>query len=127
LINELADFGKLGDVREPAVYLFGGESEDRRIEIDIVAARKFGIEAGAQFQKCGDPAIHVYSAGGRLKDAGTYLKERTFTTPVFTDDTKGFSMANIERHVAERPVVLVKLAAVEGGKLLEAIARRAVD
>ena len=60
LINELADFGKLGDVREPAVYLFGGESEDRRIEIDIIAAGKFGIEARTQFQECGDPAIHVY-------------------------------------------------------------------
>ncbi len=56
-VDEVADFGEGLDFREAPVHVLSGEAEDGAIEIDVVSAGKFGIEAGAEFQQGGDPAV----------------------------------------------------------------------
>ncbi len=56
LINEVADFGKRGDVGIAALDLFPAEPENGRVQIDIFASCEFGIESGAEFEQGGDPA-----------------------------------------------------------------------
>ena len=48
-------------------------------------------------------------------------------TAILADDTKSLAAADVEGHVAERPVVLVKAAAMEGCKFFKAVPRRVVD
>ena len=54
---KLADFGERCDVLVALVDLAGGEAQNGAVEIDVVAAAEFGIEAGAQFEQGGDAAV----------------------------------------------------------------------
>ena len=115
LVDEIADLGELRDVGELAIHLFRGKSKNRRVEINIVAARKFRIEARTELEQRRDPAIHAHRAGSRLQNARADLQQRAFAAAVFADDAKCFAAGHFEADVAQRPVILMKLAAVKSG------------
>ncbi len=127
LVHEIADLGELGDIGELAVHLFGGKPKNSRVQIHIIAARKLRIETGAELQQRRDPAIHIHRAGGWLQNTRADLQERALAAAIFADDAKGFAADDFEADVAQRPVILMKLAAVKGGKFLQTVARRVID
>ena len=51
-VDELVQFGEADDVVEALADVAGGESQDGAVEVDVLAAGEFGVEAGAQFQQC---------------------------------------------------------------------------
>ena len=118
---------KLIDFWKPLVHVLGGQSQDGTVQINVIAPREFGIEAGAQLQKSGDSAVDGHLARGRLKDAGTDLQKSAFSRSVFAHDAKRLPPLDLEGNVAQGPIVGVETPLVEGGQLFEAIPGRAVD
>ena len=82
LIDEVADLGEGGDVFVALVDLARGEAQDRAVEIDVIAAAEFGVEAGAEFEQGGDAAVdrrpcRRWGAGCRRPSAaGCFCRSR---------------------------------------------------
>ena len=57
VVDEVFDTGEGNDVVELAVDLPGGEPEDRPVEVDVLAAREVGVEAGADLEQGADAAL----------------------------------------------------------------------
>ena len=91
LVDEVADLSEFSDVREFAVHLLGGESKNRRVQIDVIAAREFGIEAGAEFEQRRDAAVNVHRAGGGLQNSRADLQQRALAAAILPDDAEGFA------------------------------------
>ena len=56
---KVANFGKRGDVGITLIDFLLRQAENGGVEINILPTREFGIESGAEFQECGDPALYV--------------------------------------------------------------------
>ncbi len=74
LVDEVADFGEGFDFRVAGVDFGGGEAEDGGVKIDVFATGEFGVEAGTEFEKCGDAAIGLGGTCGGLQNARDDLK-----------------------------------------------------
>lgn len=59
LVDEVADVRKGHDVVVAGVCFFPRQAEDGGIEVDVLAAREFGVEAAAQLQESGHTAFYV--------------------------------------------------------------------
>ena len=127
LVDEVADFGEGGDVFVPLVDLARGESQDRAVEVDVIAAAEFRIEAGAEFEQGGDASVNIDRAARRMQDPGHHLQERALAGAVFPHNAEGLAALHLEADVVERPEILVALQTIQGQQLLEAVARRVVD
>src|SRR5215469_7550495 len=104
LADEVANFGESLDFRKAPVHVFGRQAEDGAVEVNIVAARKFGIEPGAELEQRGYAAFDLDLSRCGLKNAGADLQQGAFSGAVLADDAKSFAALNFEGHVAKRPV-----------------------
>ena len=71
--------------------------ENGAVEVDVVAAGEFRVEAGAEFEQRGDAPVHRDGAGGGLQDAGHDLQQGALAGAVFADDAEGFAAARPRR------------------------------
>lgn len=74
----MADVGEVGDVGDARFDGVGVEAEEGGAEADVFAAGEFGVEAGAEFEQCGDAAAGMEDAFRWVEDAGHHLKESGF-------------------------------------------------
>ena len=107
------------------VDLAGGEAENGAVQIDVVAAAEFRIEAGAQFEQRRNAPVHGHLAAGGLQNSGHELQQRALARSVFADDAEGLALLDLEADVLQRPEVLVMIA--PGQQFLETVAGRVVD
>ena len=101
LVDEFADAGVVDDGFELGVDFGFAEAEDGRVEVDVFAAGKIGIEAAAEFEKGGDAAGDGDVAGGGLERAGDHLEQRAFAGAVAADDTEALAAADFKGDVAD--------------------------
>jgi hypothetical protein len=110
-VDELLDPGEAHDLVEPRVQLPLGESEDRPVEVHVLAAGEILVEPGAQLQERGDlPSGFDRSLVG-TQDLGDALEHRALARTVLTDEPERRSLGYVERHVPQRPELLVAGAA----------------
>src|SRR5205807_9975782 len=57
VVDEVFDSGEGNDVVELAVDLPRGEPEDRPVQVDVLAAREVGVEAGSDLEQGADAAL----------------------------------------------------------------------
>lgn len=100
LLDEGADIGEFFDLGELAIHLVAADAENGAGEVDILAARKLGVEARTEFEERGDAAADVTLAFGGLERAGENLQEGALTGAVATDDAEGLAFRDAERDVA---------------------------
>src|SRR5665647_856650 len=113
-VDELLDPGEVDDRVEVPVGLLTGDTEDRGVEVDVLAAGQVRVEAGAQLQERRDAASQADRAVGRLHDAADHLEQRALARPVGTDEPDGRATADLHAHVPQGPeVVLVQVRAPE--------------
>ena len=75
-VEELLDLGKGDDLVELAPDLGARHAEDRAVEIDVLAAGQFGMEAGADLEQAGDAAPD----GDAAPRVGSVMRERIFNS-----------------------------------------------
>src|SRR5258708_4882482 len=81
-IEELLDLGEIDDLVELLVDFVPAHAQDGAVEKDILAASKFWMKAGADFEEAADAAAQVDGSTGGLGDARQNLEQRRFTGPV---------------------------------------------
>ena len=60
------------------------------------------MEAGAELDQRGDPAVDAHAAAGRLEDAGDELEQRRLARAVAADDAERFAAVDGKRNVSHR-------------------------
>ncbi len=73
LIDEFPDISEFDDVFHPRINLFLREAHNRTVQVDVLHARVFLIEAGPQLQQGGYSSVDPYLALRRGKDTGDDL------------------------------------------------------
>ena len=127
LVDEVADLRERFDFGKAAIHFLGGETQNRAIQIDVVAAGEFRIESGAEFEQRGDASVDGGGPGGGLKNSGADLQQGALAGSVFADDTERLAAAHFEGNVAKGPVIGVKAAAIESREFLQTVAGRGIN
>ena len=106
LVDELLDAGIGDDGVKLCGDLGGGEAEDGGVEVDVFAAGEVGVEAAAEFEEGGDPAVDLHSALGGAEGARDHLEEGALAGAVASDDADALAPGDVEgdgMHRGERP------------------------
>src|SRR5207253_7905148 len=91
------------DAVELSLHLLAGETEERAVEIDVVAAGELRIEARPELDHRADAALDHDLALGGHEHAGDGLEQRALPAPIVTDQRDGLARFDGERHAAQRP------------------------
>ena len=106
-VNEPLQTSKFDDAVELAVDIFFRHAQNCGVEINVFAARQFGVEASTQFQQCGNIAIDRNFALIGPINAGEALQHGAFARPVGANDSNSCTVVHIERDIVERPELFV--------------------
>src|SRR5438128_9752287 len=87
-VEETSEIRKLLDRRHRAVDLAAFQSEQRAVQIRVLAAAEVGMEARADLEQRRDPAIHLERARGRLRGPREELEQRGLPRAVRADDAE---------------------------------------
>lgn len=93
LIDVYANTCELDDRIDPAIYLSPGQAERGRIQIDVLAACEFRVEAGTELQNGGYASIGMHRSVSRGDRACNQLQQRGLSGAVDPDDAHDFAAA----------------------------------
>ena len=102
-VEERLDAGELDDLVEPLPDLGAAHSDERAVEEDVLAAGELRMESGPHLEQRADAPVDVDVAGGRRGHAGDHLEQRALARAVATDEPDDLPLADLARHVAQRP------------------------
>ncbi|MNT74157.1 hypothetical protein D3C72_2129490 [compost metagenome] len=122
-MDEIANVGEGGDGVAPFGDLLLRQAKHRGRQGDVLHTREFGVEAGSQLQKRGDPPGDRRGSGGRLKHAADDLEQRGLARPVAPDQRHRFPAPDRQVHVLERPELLIETALAAKEELKQPILR----
>ena len=109
LFDELPNVRECGDIVKLLVDLRPGQSQDGRVQVNVLAAGELGVEARPQFQQGRDPSVDCNRAGGRLQSTHDDLQQRRFAGAIAAHDPDAFPFAHLERDVLEGEEVFERL------------------
>ena len=110
LLDEIANVGKAGDLVEARINFTPGKSHHGAVEVDVLPPGELGVEAAAELEEGGDPALDAYGAFAGLQGAGNDLEEGGLAGAVAADDADGLAAADLEADIAQGVEVTVALA-----------------
>ena len=113
LVHELFEFGKFDDVVIHGVDFGVAEAEHGAVQINVLAAGEFGVEADAELDERDESAIHDDRAGGWIVDARKDFKEGGFAGAVAADDTKKLAFFDVKVDTAEDLLVFIAFDAAK--------------
>ena len=106
VVHELLELGEAHDVVVYAVRVPFRETEERGVEVDVLAAGELGVEAGAQLQQRRHPPAEADRARRGPQDPGDALQQGRLARAVVADQADRRALLDREGDVAERPEVL---------------------
>ncbi len=102
-VDELLDPREVDDLVELPAHLLAAHAQDRPVQVDVLPARQLRVEAGADLQQAGDPALDLDHARGRGGDPREDLQQRALAGAVPADDAQDLALLDLEADVFERP------------------------
>ena len=123
LIDEVANLGKIENLRQLCIHLFFGISHHRTVHIDIFDTGVVLVKSGSQLQQRRNFAAHRHLAGRRRENAGNDLKDRRFTRTVRTDDADRLTFFNRKGKIAQRVEILVVFFMADAQRFLQPVDR----
>ncbi|MNT00804.1 hypothetical protein D3C72_1352480 [compost metagenome] len=103
LLHEFTDIGKRRNRVEALGDLRVRQPQQRCIHVDIVAARKLGVEASPQLQQRRNAAVRAHLAAGWLQRAAHHLQQGGFAGTIAPDDADRLALAHTQVQVVQRP------------------------
>ena len=104
------------------------QAQDLAVQVDVLAAGEFGVEAGAQFQQGGDASARHHASGGGLQNPADDLQQGALAAAVGPDQAEHFTLFDLEADIAQRPEIRVpglgvreQLAQAVDGTAIQAI------
>src|SRR5215831_10760409 len=114
-IQELLDFRKPDDVVKFLGDFLLRHPQNCAIQEDILAAGKFRMEPGADFQQTPDSPVKFNAAFGGLGHARKKFQQSRFPGAVPPDDADDFAGLDLETYVVQRPeLFLISAFTVQG-------------
>ena len=99
-VEKLGDLGELDDVVELASDLRPGHAQNGAVQVDVLAAAEFLMEARADLEQTADAALDLYPTRGGLGDARKNLEQGALAGAVAADDADHLPGLDVEAHVA---------------------------
>ena len=127
VVDEVLDLGERDDLVEDPVDLLTGESEDRRVQVDVLAPGEVAVEARAELEQRGDAAVLHDRPRGGPHDPGHALEQRRLARAVVAEEAEGLALVDVDGHVLERPELLVVGLAEVDHPLLERVGPGVVE
>jgi len=100
-VDERTDVRELDDLLDGGIDLALPHPEDRPVEVDVLAAREFAVEAGTELEKGRDASVHQQAAGARPVDPRQDLQHRRLPGAVVADEAEGGPALDVEAHVVK--------------------------
>ena len=101
-IDEVADLGKFDDLSHLGVDLAAGHAQDRAVQVDVLAAGHFGMEAGTDLQHRRHASVQVDVARRGRGNMGQQLEQRGLARTVRADDADGLALVDGEADAVQR-------------------------
>jgi hypothetical protein len=102
-IEERLDLRERDDLIELSIDLGLAHTENRAVQVDVLAAGQFRVKARADFQETGDPAPEASIPFGRLGDPAEDLEERALPCPVAANDPDDFAGLDLKGDITQGP------------------------
>ena len=112
LVHEVGQFGEFNDIVIHRVDLLTRETEQRAIQIHVLAAGQFRVETDAELDEGDQCAANGDIAFFRDVDAGDDLEQRRLAGAVSADDAEEIALAHIEGDVAQHLLLAVAFDAL---------------
>ena len=78
-------------------------SQNRAIQVGVLAASELGVEARADLDQRGDTALDLHRPFRRTVDAADDLQQRAFSGAISSDDAKPAALGEIEVDIFQAP------------------------
>ena len=101
-VDEGRELRELDDLVEPPRDLALGQTQHDAVDEDVLAARNFGMESGAELDERRDAPTHGDPSRRRPGDAGDALEHRALARPIAADDSVGTAGRHREADAFER-------------------------
>jgi len=106
-VLELFEFGEVEDVVIYPVHLLLAHAEDGGVDIDVLSGGELGLEADAELEEGGDPAVDGDRAFVGVEDFCQYLEQCGLAGAVPADDAEGLPLFDLEADILKRPELFV--------------------
>jgi len=106
-VLEFFEFGEVEDVVVDFVHLLSAHAEDGGIDIDIVPGGELRLEANAELEEGGDPAVDSDCAPVRVEDFSQYFEQGGLARAVSADNTEGLAFFDLEADILKCPELFV--------------------
>ena len=122
-VDELLQPRELDDLVEALGDLLLRQAEDRAVEEHVLAPRELEVKARPELEERRQLAGHRDAPVVGTQDLGHALQQRALARPVVADEAERGPRRDVERHVTQRPELLVPgAAAAEDHRLQRLIA-----
>ena len=101
-VEEAPELREALDLRHRRFGHAACESQQRTVEVGVLASGEVGVKARAELEERGHAALDRDRAGSRLRGAGDELEERRLPRSVRADDAEALSAVDAEAHVLQR-------------------------
>ena len=102
-VQELVNLGEGYDFVKLLLDFSSLHAYDSAVEIDVLPARKLGMEAGAHLQKRANSSVYLDTALRGRGDAREDFQYSSLTTSIPADNTYSFTTIDLEGDVFEGP------------------------
>ena len=105
-IDELRDAREVDDLVEASRDLLAAHSENRAIQVDVVAPRELWVKARSDLEQRSKPPMHLGAPRCRLRDAREDLEQCALAGTVAANQPDDLALLDVEGHAAQRQKVL---------------------
>ena len=95
------------DLVEALIDLALRHAEDGTVQVDVLATRQLGVEAGAELEQRGDLALGGDRAAVGTQDPRHALEQRALARTVLADQPERGAFGDLEAHAFQRVELLV--------------------
>ena len=127
LIDETLDAGEVYDRVQLGVDLLLAHAQDRAVEVDVLAARQLGVEAGADLKHGGHASRRGDCSPVRGEDLRDALEQRRLARTVVSEQAEGLALRDLEGDVVKGPELLELRARTLQERTLEGLVAVLVD
>ena len=102
-VDELFELGKSDDFVEFARDFALAHAENRAAEKSVLAARQFGVEAGADFEQATNASVNLRPSGGGFCNARKDFQQGSLTGTIAANEAEDFALADFEGDIFQSP------------------------
>ena len=121
LIDIITDIREINDRLKPLVDLFLREPDHGPVEVDILNAGIFHVEACAEFQERADASVHLDLPRGGCQNARDQFEHGGLSRTIGSDDAHGLSLFDFKVNMAQRMFLFIILLKIQSQRFPQTV------